>query len=38
VAKYKHPAHVIMVKELPLTATMKVKKADLKKKYADTKN
>ena len=38
VAKYKHPAHVIMMKELPLTATMKVKKSDLKGEYADIKN
>jgi len=27
-----------MMTELPLTATMKVKKAELKKKYADFKN
>jgi len=38
VAKYKHPAHIIMAKDLPLTATMKVKKAELKAKYADYKN
>ncbi len=33
VAKYKHPAHVKIMTELPLTATMKVKKAELKEKY-----
>jgi len=38
VAKYKHPTHVIMMTELPLTATMKVKKSELKEKYADFKN
>lgn len=38
VAKYKHPVHVKMMKELPLTATMKVKKAELKRKYANFDN
>ena len=38
IAKYKYPVHVKMMTELPLTATMKVKKAELKKKYADFKN
>lgn len=37
-AKYKHPAKITMMTELPLTATMKVKKSELKKKYADFKN
>jgi fatty-acyl-CoA synthase len=30
IAKYKHPVHVEMLDELPLTATMKVKKSELK--------
>ncbi len=38
VAKYKHPAKVKLVAELPLTATMKVKKSELKKKYAESTN
>jgi len=38
VAKYKHPAHVKMMTELPLTATMKIKKSELKEKYAGFKN
>ena len=33
VAKFKHPTKVICVDELPLTATMKVKKAELKELY-----
>ncbi len=38
IAKYKHPAKVKMMKELPLTATMKVKKSELKEKYGTLKN
>ncbi len=38
IAKYKHPAHIKMLPELPLTATMKVKKSELKNKYADFDN
>lgn len=38
IARYKHPAKVKMMTELPLTATMKVKKAELKEKYAGFKN
>lgn len=38
VAKYKHPTNVKMMTELPLTATMKVKKSELKEKYADLIN
>jgi fatty-acyl-CoA synthase len=38
IAKYKHPAHVKMMTELPLTATMKVKKSELKNKYAHIDN
>ena len=33
VAKFKHPKTIEFVKDLPLTATMKIKKAELKKKY-----
>jgi len=33
VARFKHPRHIRFLKELPLTATMKVKKGELKKKY-----
>jgi len=33
VAKFKHPKTVMFLKELPLTATMKVKKGELKKQY-----
>jgi fatty-acyl-CoA synthase len=33
VAKYKYPSSVRFLEELPLTATMKVKKAELKEKY-----
>ncbi|MBI5843416.1 MAG: AMP-binding protein [Deltaproteobacteria bacterium] len=33
VAKYKHPTRFEFVAELPLTATMKVKKSELKEKY-----
>jgi fatty-acyl-CoA synthase len=35
VAKFKHPKTIEFVKDLPLTATMKVKKAELKKMYVD---
>ena len=38
IAKYKHPAKVKMMKELPLTATMKVKKSELKEKYGTLNN
>jgi len=38
IAKYKHPAYVKMMTELPLTATMKVKKAELKDKYVSFDN
>ena len=38
VAKYKHPAHVKMMIELPLTATMKVRKSELKEKYVNFEN
>lgn len=34
VAKFKHPTKFILVDELPLTATMKVKKSELKELYA----
>ncbi|MFP4477149.1 MAG: acyl-CoA synthetase [Desulfatibacillaceae bacterium] len=34
VARYKHPRHVRFVDELPMTATMKVKKSELKEQYA----
>ncbi|MEW6442495.1 MAG: long-chain fatty acid--CoA ligase [bacterium] len=33
VARFKHPKHVRFLTELPLTATMKVKKAELKARY-----
>jgi fatty-acyl-CoA synthase len=33
VAKFKHPKTIEFVEDLPLTATMKVKKAELKEKY-----
>lgn len=33
VAKYKYPSHIKIIDELPLTATMKVKKNELKDKY-----
>ena len=36
VAKYKFPARFEFLKELPLTATMKVKKGELKKRYGGT--
>ena len=32
-AKYKHPRKIQMMAELPLTATMKVKKGELKEQY-----
>ena len=35
VAKYKYPTRIKLMKDLPLTATMKVKKAELKAKYAE---
>jgi fatty-acyl-CoA synthase len=35
VAKFKHPKTIEFVKDLPLTATMKVKKAELKRMYVD---
>lgn len=35
IAKYKHPVHVEMLDELPLTATMKVRKSELKKKVKE---
>lgn len=38
IARYKHPAKVKMMTELPLTATMKVKKSELKEKYAGLDN
>jgi fatty-acyl-CoA synthase len=34
VAKYKYPAHLEIVDELPMTATMKVKKGALKEQFA----
>jgi fatty-acyl-CoA synthase len=34
VARFKYPRHLRVVDELPLTPTMKVKKAELKEKYA----
>ena len=34
-AKYKHPKYIKFVDELPMTATMKVKKSVLKEKYKD---
>jgi fatty-acyl-CoA synthase len=33
VAKYKYPGHMEVLSELPMTASGKVKKVDLKKKY-----
>jgi len=33
VAKYKYPKHIKFMSELPMTATMKIKKSDLKKEY-----
>ena len=33
VAKFKHPKHIRFVADLPLTATMKVKKVELKEKF-----
>lgn len=35
VARYKHPAKYHVLKELPLTATMKVKKGELKARYGE---
>ena len=35
VAKFKHPKTIEFVEDLPLTATMKVKKAELKEKYGN---
>jgi fatty-acyl-CoA synthase len=35
VAKFKHPKTIEFVEDLPLTATMKIKKAQLKKMYCD---
>jgi len=35
VAKYKHPKHIKIMDELPLTATMKVKKSELKRTYTN---
>jgi fatty-acyl-CoA synthase len=34
VSKYMHPTYVMMMKELPLTATLKVKKTVLKEKFS----
>ena len=34
VARFKYPKHIRLVEDLPLTATMKVKKAELKVRYA----
>ncbi len=34
VARFKYPQHIRFIDELPLTATMKVRKAELKDKYA----
>ncbi len=36
VAKYKHPVHVAMMDELPMTATMKIKKAELKRRFGES--
>ncbi len=33
-SRYKYPRHVKLVDELPMTSTMKIKKAELKEKYA----
>ncbi|MCP4682565.1 MAG: AMP-binding protein, partial [Desulfobacterales bacterium] len=33
VSKYKYPSHIKVIDELPLTATGKIKKSDLKKEY-----
>ena len=38
IAGYKHPAKVKMLTEFPLTATMKVRKSELKEKYAALHN
>lgn len=38
VAKYKYPAKVTLIDEMPLTSTMKVRKTELKKQYAASKN
>jgi fatty-acyl-CoA synthase len=38
IARYKHPTQVKMMTEFPLTATMKVKKAELREKYANLDN
>jgi fatty-acyl-CoA synthase len=38
IAGYKHPAKVKMMTEFPLTATMKVRKSELKEKYAALHN
>jgi fatty-acyl-CoA synthase len=35
VAKFKHPKTIEFVEDLPLTATMKIRKAELKKMYVD---
>jgi fatty-acyl-CoA synthase len=34
VARFKYPQHIERVDELPLTATMKVRKEDLRQRYA----
>ncbi|HOS98541.1 MAG TPA: hypothetical protein PLU54_12885 [Deltaproteobacteria bacterium] len=34
VARYKYPSRFRFMTELPLTATMKVRKAELKERYA----
>jgi fatty-acyl-CoA synthase len=36
VARFKYPQHIQVMEELPLTATFKVKKGELKEKYART--
>ena len=35
VARFKYPRHIRFIETLPLTATMKIKKAELKKMYVD---
>ena len=38
VARFKHPKSIRLIDDLPLTATMKVKKAELKEAYGGTQN
>ena len=38
VAKYKYPAQLSLISEMPLTSTMKIRKSELKKRYAAMNN